>query len=65
MKNVYTFFKKISLRAWVQNFKVQEHLLQKLSSWNEVTHSNFYKTYTAKTLLTFLRRMFVRNVTKT
>ena len=48
-------FQNVSLRACVPDFKVQgRHFLQKLELLKEVTHVNFYKTYTAKTPLTFL-----------
>ena len=37
-----------------QILKCKSTSFKRCSSWNEVTHVNYYKTYTAKTSLTFL-----------
>ena len=55
MKYPYMIF-YISLIASVPNFKVQWHFHQKLELLGSNNHYNFYKTYTAKTPLTFFQK---------
>ena len=54
----------ISFRACVPNFKVQGHFHQKRELLESSNPCKFYKTYTAKTPLTFFRRMFVGSLIK-